>query len=284
MRPGWIRALGCGLLAACLGTQVGCLSCCHPIADPAPDQIETCQALSKLCRQHVYIFLLNGADPIHFSNFAGVHDYLITIGFTKTYYGEPYHVFWFNREIRKIHKEDENARIVLVGDGLGANLARSLARDLSDEKIQVNLLVYVDGNTITSPDDHSANVEKCINVLAPGWIWNGDELAEAENVHIDGNHFNAATRDKTLELLTNELMQIASNVPVTLPEPPTSTPPYEITPTPRPVLPVQSTTRDEWDFLKPVAVLKPSSPVQAQPATPEETPSVHTTLKPKTEQ
>jgi hypothetical protein len=289
MRRHWTRNLVCGLLAACLLSEAGCLSCCHPIAAPEVEQLETCQAVSKLARQHVYVFLLNGIDPVCFCNLAGVHDYLIQLGFTKVYYGELYHVFWFNKEIRKIHKEDDNARIVLVGHGLGANLARSLARDLNDENIPINLLVYVDGNTLTNPDDRSANVEKAITVLPPGWPLKAEELDDTQNVHIGGSHFSAPTDRQTLDVLTHELMELASAVPVKLPEQPTSTPPYEMTPTPRPVTPTQTTTRDEWDFLKPSSTLSSTSPVQYPPPVdvdvpPEQDPSVHTTLKPKQEQ
>jgi hypothetical protein len=273
-----------GLLAATLASATGCLSCCHPVAAPPPELLESCHTVPGGCRNHVYVFIMDGIDPVCFCNLAGVHDYLLKLGFIKTYQGELYHCFWYNHEIRSIHKEDPDARFVLIGHGLGANLAQSMARDLEKEDIYINLLVYLGGNSMASNlADKPGNVGRMVNVIAPGAFWDIGGIDSAENVHLDSaSHWSAPTDQQTLTLLMNELMQVAMTVPYQEHAPKPLRDP-EMAPTPRPIMPNLSATRDEWDFLKPSDRLTASSAVQypaAEPA-PADEPPPHTTLKPK---
>lgn len=284
IRRRWLQRLGPWCLGAALLGQVGCLSCCHPVPTPAPEQVMACHTVPACCRSHVYIFLIDGLDPVRFCNFAGVHDYLISLGYNGTYHGELYHCFWFNSEIRRIHKEDPDARFVLVGHGVGAKMAHSLAHDLQDENIAVNLLVYVDGSWLGNTDRRPANVERVINARVSGSTLTGANLLDADNVHLEGaSTFSAATNQQTLDLLSHELMQIAMSVPSRVVEPPAA-PVSEAGPTPRPVQRSATAARDEWDFLKPTAQLQASAPVHFTPpaenATAPTATKPHTTLKP----
>jgi hypothetical protein len=281
IRRRWLRCLSPWCLGAALLGQIGCLSCCHPLPTPAPEQVMVCESVPLSCRSHVYIFLLDGLDPVQFCNFAGVHDYLISLGYHSTYHGELYHCFWFNSEIHRIHKEDPEARFVLVGHGVGAKLARSMAHDLQSENIAINLLVYVDGSWLGSADDRPANVARVINARVSGSTLAGTDLPGADNVRLQGaSTFSAATDRQTLDLLNHELMQIAMTVPPRIAQAPPP-PALEAAPTPRPVQRSAAADRDEWDFLKPTAQLQASSPVHfaATPPAPTE-PAPHTTLKP----
>ena len=220
-----------------------------------------CHTVPACCRSHVYVFLMDGLDPVQFCNFSGLHAYLTQLGYLSTYHGELYHCFWFNSEIRRIHKEDTDARIVIVGHGCGAKVARALARDLQDENIPVNLLVYVDGSLLGSAADRPANVERVINIRVPGYLWSTTDRAEADNIDLqDADTFSAATHQQTLDLLGHELMTLAMTVPeqsLTLPVPP----PLTGAPMLRPVQRSTTAVRDEWDFLKPTAQANPASPV-----------------------
>ena len=210
----WLRSLGPCCLAASLLAEVGCLSCCHPVPPPAPEQVMACHTVPSCCRGHVYIFLVDGVDPVRFCNFAGLHHYLTDLGYLNTYHGEMYHCFWFNSEIRRIHKEDPDARFVIVGHGCGAKVARSLACDLQDENIAVNLLVYVDGSLLGSSADRPGNVARVINARVPGYVRPTADLAGADNVQLQGsNTFSAATDPGIRDLLGHELMQLAMTVP-----------------------------------------------------------------------
>jgi pimeloyl-ACP methyl ester carboxylesterase len=285
IRRRWLRRLAPWCLGAALLGQVGCLTCCHPVPTPAPEQVMACQTVPACCRSHVYVFLIDGLDPVRFCNFVGVHDYLISLGYHSTYHGELYHCFWFNSEIRQIHKEDPDARFVLVGHGVGAKMARSMAHDLQDENIAINLLVYVDGSWLGSGGDRPGNVARIINARVAGNVWTGTDLPDADNVRLDGaSTFSAATNQTTLDLLGHELMQIAMTVPsqpVGALKPP---PALDAAPTPRPVQRSTTAARDEWDFLKPTAQLQASSPVHFTPsvdtATAPAATKPYTTLKP----
>jgi hypothetical protein len=279
----WLRLLGSCGLAASLLAQAGCLSCCHPVPPPAPEQVMACHTVPTCCRSHVYIFLVDGLDPVGFCNFAGLHGYLTSLGYHSTYHGEMYHCFWFRSEICRIHQEDPEARFVLVGHGCGAKMARSMAHDLQADNINVNLMVYVDGNWLGSAAERPSNVERVINLRVPGYLWTTTDQPEADNVQLAANTFSAATDPLTLDLLSHELMLIAMTVPPESHELPTPAPLPDL-PTPRPVQRLTTAKRDQWDFLKPSDQLNPDSPIRfpapvgtAKTATP---PTPHTTLKP----
>jgi len=237
----WPRALGLGLLAAaCLG-GTGCLSFLHPVEPAPPDIHATCLAYPPCCRDHVYIFLVHGVDPFDWANMAGVRDYVQELGFRKTYYGQAYHTLKFDREMRQIRAEDPSARFVLVGFSLGANMVRYLANSAQDDQIPIDLLVYFGGNTLHNEAyDQPDNAVRIVNVLASGAIWNGAWMDRAENIHeTDVYHFGSPAHPYSIQTLARELAVVAEHVEVKDdgPPPPPAT--------------------GEWDFLKPVAHLKP---------------------------
>lgn len=250
--------LGRCLLAAVLIAPTGCLSFVNPIAPPEKHLAESCQIIPPLCRKHVYIFLLGGIDPFQFSNLAGLREYLIALGYTKVYHGELYHVFSFASEIEKVHREDPKARFVLAGFSFGANMVRSLANSAGEQNIIIDLLVYLGGNTIKNkPESQPDNVLHIENILATGWIWNGDTLDRAEPVNLpDVWHFGSPSHRKTLEMFARELSVVAARVPLEMPVDPPP-PEDEIAPTPRPVSRKPAEPEpDGWDFLQPVRQLR----------------------------
>jgi hypothetical protein len=278
------KLVGLGMLAVALLAEAGCVCC--PL-QPPPQQVETCRAVLGPARGHVYIFVVNGLDPISYCNFLGLHDYLVKLGYPRTYQGELYHCFWFKPEICKIHGEDPDARFVLIGHGLGAGVAHKLASSLHADNIPVHLLVYIDGDSCTDwPRKHPDNVEHVVNIRTPGSLLNSREVPGAMNVCFsEGSHFTAPTQESTLELLDHEVMKVALTVPQSPPLESPTIPVPELGPTPRP-LPSknESASRDDWDFLKPSKTLNAESPFRypAPTATAgaDEPPRQHTTLKP----
>jgi hypothetical protein len=231
----------------------------HPIHAVPADQSACSSSLPKCCRDHVYVFLINGADPLKCANLAGVRDYLIELGYPKIYYGEMYHTPWFASEVRHIRQQDVDARFVVVGYSLGANLACSLVQAAKEEGFTIDLLVYLGGIFIANtPASQPENVGRIVNVLADGCLLNGDQLDRATNFHAKGVwHFGSPTHPDTLAMLADELAQFAATVPVQATVPPSSQPeqPLEEGPTPRPV-PAQGPLTGEWDFLGPASRLK----------------------------
>jgi hypothetical protein len=235
----------------------GCLSFVHPIDPAVPELADPCRMLPKCARDHVYILFVHGMDPADCANLSGVRDYVQALGFQKTYYGQLYHLHQLKKAVHEIHEKDCDARFVLVGFSFGANMVRNIAQAAKEEDIQIDLLVYLGGNTLKNcPKDQPENVKRIVNILAQGCIWNGDRMDRAENVQVKGRwHFGSPSHPYTLQVLAQDLAEIASSIPIPV-SPDHQMPPWEETaPTPRKLETRKSEPRDQWDFLKPVSRL-----------------------------
>ena len=247
----FVRCLAlAGVAAAAAG------GCCTPfrysVAAPNQQQLARSACLPQAARNHVHIFFIHGMDPCDWANLSGVCDFLHSLGYTKTHYGQLYHVWTFEDDVRRIHKEDPSAHFVLIGFSFGANMVRNVAQVANAEHIPIDLLVYLGGNTLENcSEDKPENALHIVNILATGCIWNGDYLEGADNLSYgDVWHFGSPSHPKTLEVLVEELANVAARVPVVVRE----APEWhwgEEAPTPRPVSPPKVGKRDEWDFLKP---------------------------------
>jgi hypothetical protein len=221
-RQGSLRqVLGLSVLAATLAGSSGCITSQNATDTVRARLIAPLPADPGCGRDHVYIFFNHGMDPFDFAHLSDVRDYVQSLGYPKTYYGKLCPDLHFDSEICKIHKEDPCARFVLVGFSFGANRARDVAQAVKHDSINIDLLVYLGGNTLKNvPRDQPENVTRMINILANGCIWNGDTLERAENVQVQGVwHFGSPSHPYTLDLLAKELATVAATVPVSsLPE------------------------------------------------------------------
>ncbi len=232
----------------------------NTIDPPAHDQLVVAQAVPTACRSRVHIFFVNGLDPFGWGNVSGLSEYVQSLGYHKTYYGQLYHAFDFADEIHKIHEADPEARFALVGFSLGANVTRHLCHVAGKEDVPIDLLVYLGGNTLSDcPDDKPNNVTHIVNILATGAVWNGDHLEGADNVQYTGTwHFGSPSHTRTLEILAEELAKVAARVPIVVKAPPKS--PFEEAPTPRPVKQASAAEIPaDWKFLAPT----PPAPADA---------------------
>jgi hypothetical protein len=255
------RRLGAAFAAALLLGAAGC----HSIDPAGPDlreHVTCCSELARPCRNHVYVFLVHGMDPLDFANLSGVRDYIQSLGFIKTYYGQLYHTWYFERELKRIHEEDPLARFVLIGFSFGANMVRDVARDAKKDGITIDLLVYLGGNTLENrPEDRPDNALKIVNILASGCIWNGDTLDGALNLHYsDVWHFGSPSHHHTLKVLAEELSVVADRVPLIV-----ETVAHSVPAGPEEVPPPKDAARDEWDFLKPDGLSGGYPAVHAKP-------------------
>ncbi len=261
----WRRALACKLLVFLLSAGAGCCYL-HPIHAPQPEVLAACQSLPRCCKDHVHIFLLNGLDPMNYGNLTGLRDYVQSLGFHQTYYGQIYHYWWFQSQIRRIHREDPEAHFVLVGFSVGVNLADFLARSLKPEGVYFDAIVFLSGNhpLAPMPSEPPANAGRVVNILADGLMGSWGERDWAEDIRLAGSwHFDTPSHPETLQALAEVLDQVGEAVPEVISEPPPGLAEFQ-EPTPRAVRPQVSAKRDEWDFLKPVSrereVKKAASP------------------------
>jgi hypothetical protein len=244
------------LLALTLAAAPGCSTLYHDVGHPSPEQLAPSACLPPSCRNHVHVFFVHGLDPLDWANLEGVRDYVQSLGYVKTHFGQLYHTASFEKDLRRIHEEDPEARFVMVGFSFGANMVRNLARAAKEQGIPIDLLVYLGGNTLKNgPEDHPDNVVKLVNILATGWIWNGDTFDDAENVtYSDRWHFGSPSHPYTLDVLGRELAVVAGRIPFVDP----GLAPIEEGPTPRRA---DSQTalkvEDGWDFLEPAPLFGP---------------------------
>jgi hypothetical protein len=254
----WRRWLAPCLLAAGLAGSSGCLSFIHPLVPPQPEVKQPCLDVPRCCRDHVYVFLMNGLDPVNCGNLTGLRDYLVELGIAKTYYGQLYHTWCYEKELRRIQREDPLARFVLIGFSLGVNTADAVARAVRPDGISIDLLVFLSGNHYAgrAPTHRPENVGKVLNILADGGPAKWGQRDWAENILLPHtSHFGSPVHPVTLRLLAREMAEVAARVPVVedLPPPLPKTP--EQIPPPRSARERTAAKRGEWDFLKPVSTL-----------------------------
>jgi len=267
-RTRWaIRFWTWGLLLAGCAAGVGCSCPLHSV-HPVPDDLaQACGCIAKSSLDHVYVFFMQGTDPFDWANLQGINEYVQSLGFQHTWFGYFYHLSHFKKEILRIHQQDPQARYVLVGFSLGANLMRDLSQAVAENGVYIDVLMYVDAKFLKDqPHARPANVCKLINFIAKGYLFSSGELEEAENHYVpEGWHFASPTHPGVAEALARELAHLAGSLPAiddfpTLPVPRTD-------PTPRPVSTARTNEKpDEWDFLKPASIERQQPlPTMVQP-------------------
>jgi hypothetical protein len=241
--------LGHCLLGLSLLSASGCLSCFNPVAPPKAEWLATCQGLPQMERSHVFIFMMNGLDPFDCCNLTGVRDCVQRLGFIKTYYGQPVHYFWFASELRRLAKDDPQARFVLVGSQLGANVMCALARDVAEDGVPIDLAVFLDGGMLNcDPSDRPTNIHRIVNLWSAHALLPGRNYPDAENVCVKaGNVLGCGPHPDVLERLALELALVAASIPIETDNPPEP----EEAPMPRSAEPQMPLISQEWDFLMP---------------------------------
>jgi hypothetical protein len=271
------------LVAAGLTTGAGCLAYLNPVEPPCAELVEPCKALPRCCRQHVHIFLVGGCDLLNCGNLTGTREYLLSLGYHQVWHGHPYSILAFDREIRRLHQCDPDARFVIVGYGAGCHFARALACGVKSDDIQIDVLAFLDGNAklLALHGSKPENVTRFISLQADHLLTGPCPVRDADSVTIDTPwHFGVPTHEQTLHLLALEIADAAASVPCVMAAEHDSEP--ESAPTPRPVVPRHSSVPDAWDFLKPMTHLPPlpAANVTAPEATATTTPTPKPTAKP----
>lgn len=199
----------CGLLSlAALG---GCANPQpHAVLLPSAQPVATA-APTHAANDAVHIFLINGLDPFNYGQLDALAEHL-----RQTYrHTELFQMFEsaaIEERIALVRERDPRARIVLVGFSFGANVARTVAQDLSEEDATIDLLVYLGGNTLHNiPRDRPRNVRRIVNVLALGILWHGAQLDGAANIQLnDTYHYGSPTHPFTIQMLEQELAALAA--------------------------------------------------------------------------
>jgi hypothetical protein len=213
-----LLAISILLLLANETTASGLGGVVHPIAPAAPELAAAVQGLPACARDHVHIFLLNGLDPARVGNLVGLGDFVRSLGFEHVYYGELWNGHRTANEVRRIHREDSVARIVLLGYSFGANLVRWITHEVARDGIKIDVLIYLVGDTVfDGPRSRPENACRLINIRAWGFVLlaggaiNGQDIAGAENVHLPGvRHLCVPMQPAVQEVLARELVKLAA--------------------------------------------------------------------------
>jgi len=205
-------------------------------------------AVPPCCRRHVYVFFLEDLTPLEHHRLQEVRDYVHSCGFLKTYLGHALHTGSMRAEISRLHADDPDAQIVLVGCHRTNEEALRLADALGGGR--VDLLVCFGVKTSCPLPPRPANVCKALYFVAGQPEDDGAPHAAEYHFLPDAGAFGCAAHPCARETLVRELVALAAKVPFVAPPSPEMPDQLEEAPKPRPVQPPPP-SRDDWDFLQP---------------------------------
>lgn len=178
------------------------------------------------CRQHTYVFFVNGCDPANLSNFSGLCEFVKSQGYPNTYFGQMMQHRYFLQKIRTIRANDPQAHFALVGFSAGAYTVRKMANMLRSEGVCIDLMVYLAGDMLTNnafsqPD----NVQRILNIMGHGFaltggnlIWCGTDLDRACNIRLAVRHFQLPSQHQTVQSIMSELEMVGAGGHLVTPE------------------------------------------------------------------
>jgi hypothetical protein len=197
-----------------LATHVGLGAALHPLQEPAAVPAPPC---NDCCKDRVYIFGVNGLDPLCVGNFNGLCGYLRRQGFQNTHFDQLYTCCGLAGRVRRVRRADPDARVALIGFSAGCYHVKGVANALAQDRTRVDLLVYLGGDYLANqPSSHPDNVGRVLNIRGRGLLLSGGDLLfhgadidGARNCRLGCRHMLAPSRRETLELVLEELLALA---------------------------------------------------------------------------
>jgi hypothetical protein len=193
----------------------------HHLGKPPEHLQQACQAIPAEARNHVYLFAINGMDPLYMANLNGLCGSMKQLGFRNVQCGSAWQTNTFRDAICRVREQDPQARVAVVGFSAGANRARQLANELNAKGVRVDLLMYVGGDTIdNTPASRPTNVGQLVNITGHGYLprggdlfYNGTDLVGAQNQRLNARHMLLPTRPETVETLATQMIVLARRTP-----------------------------------------------------------------------
>ncbi len=238
------------LLFLGLSLAGGCTTCRHTAFAESLKPVEQVRVLAP-ARAKVYAFLMNGADVLELYGFGELPQVLTCAGFPKIYYAQRSDREWFRKELHRLHREDPDARFLLVGFGSAADQIQELACQVSREEIPLDAVVYID--PIGANGDLTQNVPYRALILKSHHLRGAPRLKAPEAVTVNEvGHIALSEHPATLQTLIDLMTESALKVPL----PDTAIDCLPILDTPRPI-PRPAEPKEikppppGWDFLCP---------------------------------
>ena len=121
----------------------GCMSCRH---NGFYESLHCCEKnpYPTPVRQQVYLFMMNGSDSLELGGMLTLRDKLCHAGFAKVYYAQQEDRNWFHKEIRRLQRDEPQARILLLGYGTAAERMLVLACDAVRDGVMIDAVIFID--------------------------------------------------------------------------------------------------------------------------------------------
>ncbi len=198
----------------CLGLAIsaGCTTCRHSAFQESLRPVEHVRVPAQ-ARSKVYAFFMNGADLLELNGFSELQDGLICAGFPKIYYAQRADREWYYRELHRLHRDDPDARFLLVGYGSAADQIQELACRVSREGIALDAVVYID--PVGMKGDSMQNVP-FRTVILKSHHWRGaPRLKAPESITVNNvGHISLPTHPATVQTLVDLMTESALRVPL----------------------------------------------------------------------
>jgi hypothetical protein len=236
--------------AAALVAGVGCVNCRHKGYQEALCPPDACE-LPPPVRNQVFLFMMNGNDPLQCADLMMLRDRLCQAGYPMVYYAQRADKDWYYREMRRVAREHPDARLLLLGYGGAARQVVALAYDAARDELPIDSVIFLDPVGVNG--DLAATLPYH-TVAVRSHNWHGSRGLETSEVVVFDRrgHFSLPNNPETEEVLMRLLSEAAGRVSL----PPADVPMLPLRdrpdPTPRGIDPATlAYTLDAWDFLKP---------------------------------
>jgi hypothetical protein len=241
----WAAALGgiWGSTSGCVNYQHNALAisltACHDREMLIPSPI----------RQRVYFFALNGFDVTDNVGLHSLRDQIVQAGYPKVYLAQEIDRAWYDRECRRLRRDDPAARMVFFAVGSSANTIVELANDLIADAVTVDAVVLLDPPHGYCPPCRKPNR---VIVLRSRGKPSSLPWPDAEEYQVNHHPLHKAAGspdvvEAVVKLMTESAQRVGPIDGDPVPSLPLSDRPH---PTPRGEPGRSEAAPDEWDFLK----------------------------------
>lgn len=217
-----MRAKSLSVLALCVGLplSVGCLSTNHRAFHESMHCTDR-NPFPMPVRSQVYLFMLNGSDLFELGGMLTLRDEIGKAGYAKVYYTQSEDRNWYLREMQRLHRDEPQARMLLLGYGTSAERTLALAAEACRTGLPLDVVIFLDPVGVAGNIAQTLPVPS-VSLRSHNWP-GGKELYTNETLQLAGvGHVSAptcpATVNAVVQLMTASAAKVAvEDIRLTLP-------------------------------------------------------------------